>query len=81
MVKSGSGFWKFFYKINNTVEPRLSELIGTAPSSDTQKFGYWKYKIKVFIIIINILLELHYYITLSEIHYIIRNKLGTYIHY
>jgi len=29
---------------NNTVESRLPELIRTAPSSDTQKFGYWKLK-------------------------------------
>ncbi|KAL4096646.1 hypothetical protein QTP88_021563 [Uroleucon formosanum] len=32
-----------------TVEPRLSELIGTAPSLDTLKFGYWKYKINIFL--------------------------------
>jgi len=31
----------------STVEPRLSELIGTAPSSDTLKFGYWKFKNKI----------------------------------
>jgi hypothetical protein len=30
-----------------TVQPRLSELIGTAPSSDMKKFGYWKLKKKI----------------------------------
>lgn len=54
------------YKIANTVEPWLSKLIGTTPSLETYKFGYWEFDIYIIYIKYVHLYHKNIYIILYE---------------